>query len=201
MRAKKCVAATNMSTAESGTLTGSSLRRAQESADALTVEDLQRVISCIQDELRALTERRAAILRRITVIRNTIAGLDRVFGPGASRELMLLTPRGCFRNTARAGLTQCCRLFLKRAGPKPVALPQLIGFIRMKTPELFAAHKNPAASVRTILNRLVSYGEAIEVRAAGNVRAWQATSLLSPQGDVARAMQEVDVPTFADENP
>jgi len=41
-----------------------------------------------------------------------------------------------------------------------------------KMPELLARHKDPMASVTTVLNRLVEYGEAEAVMASGR-RAWR----------------------------
>jgi len=34
-------------------------------------------------------------------------------------------------------------------------------------------HKNPAASVTTVLNRLVAHGEVVKVRDENGRRAWQ----------------------------
>jgi len=45
-------------------------------------------------------------------------------------------------------------------------------YFQAKMPELLARHKDPMASVTTVLNRLVEYGEAEAVLANGR-RAWR----------------------------
>jgi len=40
-------------------------------------------------------------------------------------------------------------------------------------PHTMLGHKNPAASVTTVLNRLVAHGEVVKVRDENGRRAWQ----------------------------
>ncbi len=45
--------------------------------------------------------------------------------------------------------------------------------IQSKVPPMLARHKDPMASVTTVLNRLVAYGEARAVSLDSGRRAWQ----------------------------
>ena len=45
--------------------------------------------------------------------------------------------------------------------------------IQQKAPPMLARHKDPMASVTTVLNRLVAYGEATPVILENGRRAWK----------------------------
>ncbi|HWS17637.1 MAG TPA: hypothetical protein VN223_06465, partial [Candidatus Elarobacter sp.] len=45
--------------------------------------------------------------------------------------------------------------------------------LQQKSPPMLARHKDPMASVTTVLNRLVAYGEAQAVALDNGRRAWQ----------------------------
>ena len=57
-------------------------------------------------------------------------------------------------------------------------------YFQQKMPSLLARHKDPMASVTTVLNRLVDYGEAEAVIANGR-RAWRWVA--DQPGDAAAA--------------
>src|SRR5437667_12522307 len=53
--------------------------------------------------------------------------------------------------------------------------------IQQKLPPMLARHKDPMASVTTVLNRLVEYGEARTVILENGRRAWQWVAEPDPQ--------------------
>jgi len=149
----------------------------QDSDSVLADQDLHRVIGHIQGELRMLEKQRATIVRRIAMIKQTIAGLGTLFGPRVIDEDLrtLLAPRCSPDCMPRLGLTNCCRQLL-RSERSPRTLDEMLRAFREQYPEIFAAQEHPANSLRTVLRRLVMYGEAVQTRSGRGLRTWQATS-------------------------
>ena len=56
---------------------------------------------------------------------------------------------------------------------QPLSARDVCDRIQQKTPPMLARHKDPMASVTTVLNRLVAYGEAKAVVLDNGRRAWQ----------------------------
>jgi hypothetical protein len=55
----------------------------------------------------------------------------------------------------------------------PLTPQNICDEVRRRRPDLLAHHKSPVASVTTVMNRLVRYGEARVFRTASGRRAWQ----------------------------
>jgi hypothetical protein len=70
------------------------------------------------------------------------------------------------------GFTKACRMVLMEAG-RPLAVREVCEQIQQRLPTLLLRHKDPLASVTTVLNRLVEYGEALSVVRENGRRAWQ----------------------------
>src|SRR5271169_857423 len=89
-------------------------------ASGVVFEDVGCVVERIQQELQVLRTEHAAIARRIGLIKNTVAGLAEVFGPGVvCQELQhMLSADGVTRRRTR-GLTDACRELLGGAA-KPL---------------------------------------------------------------------------------
>ena len=62
-------------------------------------------------------------------------------------------------------------MILMQAG-RPMNARDICDYFQQKIPALLARHKDPMASVTTVLNRLVEYGEAQAVFSNGR-RAWR----------------------------
>jgi hypothetical protein len=139
-------------------------------------EDVERVVERIQQELQVLRTEHAAIARRIGMIKNTVAGLAEVFGPGVvGQELQhMLSPDGVTRRRTR-GLTDACRELLKEAA-KPQTLKQITGTIQQLHPPLLRHHRYPGTVIQMMLRRLVRYGEAEEVAGEAGLRSWRSIS-------------------------
>jgi len=130
---------------------------------------VQEVIRQAHGELRQLLQQRAEIMKRIGTVKQTISGLANLFGDGLlSDELMELVDR---KSSGRQpGFTKACRMILMEANHAMNAR-DICEYFQQKMPEMLSRHKDPMASVTTVLNRLVDYGEAQAVTANGR-RAW-----------------------------
>jgi hypothetical protein len=130
----------------------------------------RQVIELAHSELCGLMREREAIIKRMTVLKQTIAGLIEIFGAdGVSKEhLDLVKPSRRHRGNS---LTQTCRAVLAKA-PEPLTAHELVEGIRAADVTLIQHHKNPIASVTSILSRLVSYGEVRSIVAASGRRQW-----------------------------
>ena len=132
---------------------------------------VEEVVRQAHDELRQLLQQRAEVMRRIGTIKQTIAGLANLFGDAVlSDELLELVDR---KSSGRQpGFTKACRMVLMDAN-HALSARDVCDRIQEKAPPLLARHKDPMASVTTVLNRLVAYGEAEAVSLENGRRAWQ----------------------------
>ena len=138
--------------------------------DRYDVGHVQEVIRQAHDELRQLLQQRADIMKRIGTVKQTISGLANLFGDGVlNEELMELVDR---KSSGRQpGFTKACRMILMESN-RALNSRDICDYFQSKMPALLARHKDPMASVTTVLNRLVEYGEAEAVMANGR-RAWK----------------------------
>lgn len=134
------------------------------------VEHVQEVVRQAHGELCQLLQQRAEIMKRIGTVKQTISGLANLFGEDIlTEELMELVDR---KSSGRQpGFTKACRMILMQAGHAMNAR-DICDYFQQKLPALLARHKDPMASVTTVLNRLVEYGEAQPVVVNGR-RAWR----------------------------
>jgi hypothetical protein len=70
----------------------------------------------------------------------------------------------------------------------------MLNAFREQYPEVFAAQKHPATSLRTVLKRLVMYGEAIEARPRDGLLTWQATSRTILDENIAEPEPDDEIP-------
>ena len=140
---------------------------------------VEQVIVQVQAELETLLRQRAEIVKRIGSIRQTIVGLANVFGEDTlGPKLMELVDRK--PQQRQTGFTKTCRVVLMEAN-RPLTAQEVCRQIRERDPALLARHKDPLASVTTVLNRLASYGEARYALNEKDRRAWQwVTDEISP---------------------
>jgi hypothetical protein len=134
------------------------------------VGHVQEVIRQAHGELRQLLQQRSEIVKRIGTVKQTISGLANLFGDGVlNEELMELVDRKS--GGRQPGFTKACRMILMQTG-RPMNARDICDYFEQKMPTLLARHKDPMASVTTVLNRLVEYGEAQAVLSNGR-RAWR----------------------------
>jgi hypothetical protein len=139
------------------------------------------VVRQAHEELRQLMRQRADVMKRIGTVKQTIVGLANLFGDEVlNEELLELVDRKT--NGRQPGFTKACRMVLMEAD-RPLGAREVCELIQQKIPPMLARHKDPLASVTTVLNRLVEYGEARSIVKENGRRAWQWLS--DPSGEVA----------------
>ncbi|HEY7096565.1 MAG TPA: hypothetical protein VH437_07570 [Terriglobales bacterium] len=132
---------------------------------------VQEVVRAAHDELRQLMRQRADIMKRIGTVKQTIVGLANLFGDDVlTEELLELVDRKS--GGRQPGFTKACRMVLMEAD-KPLGAREVCEQIQQRIPPVLLRHKDPLASVTTVLNRLVEYGEARTVIRENGRRAWQ----------------------------
>jgi hypothetical protein len=103
--------------------------RPSESVPALaaTIEDTGHVIGRLQQHLQLLLVEHTALLKRIRLIRHTVAGLTDIFGPDILNEelkRLLRKPGRHVRERSHLGLTETCRRILMEVS-QPLTVRQL----------------------------------------------------------------------------
>lgn len=131
---------------------------------------VRQVVNQAHEELLQLLEQRSDLMKRIGTLKQTIVGLANLFGDNLlSEELLDLI--GDHKNKKRhAGFTDACRKILIEA-KQPMSARDVCQQIQATMPLLLTHHREPLASVTTVLNRLSNYGEAEAVTSHGR-RAW-----------------------------
>jgi hypothetical protein len=132
---------------------------------------VEEVVRQAHEELRQLLQQRAEVMRRIGTIKQTIAGLANLFGDDVLSDdlLELVDRKSCGR---QPGFTKACRMVLMDAN-RALTARDVCDSIHQKAATMLARHKDPMASVTTVLNRLVAYGEAMPVVLENGRRAWK----------------------------
>ncbi|MGA8441226.1 MAG: hypothetical protein WB762_18560 [Candidatus Sulfotelmatobacter sp.] len=140
---------------------------------------VQEVVRQAHEELRQLLHQRAEVMRRIGTIKQTIAGLANLFGDGVlNDELLELVDRKS--NGRQPGFTKACRMILMDAN-RALSARDVCDRIQERMPPMLERHKDPMASVTTVLNRLVAYGEARAVALDNGRRAWRWVAGAEPE--------------------
>jgi chorismate mutase len=146
------------------------------------------VVRSAERELRQLLQQRSEIMKRIGSIKQTLAGLASLFGESVlTDELLTLLDRGAAQR--RSGLTRACRQVLMESAV-PISARQVSERVRQRFPDVLAHHKDPLASVNTILGRLQQYAEARRFQQADGRPVWE---WLSDRSDA----QEPGIPAAA----
>ena len=103
-------------------------------------------------KLHELLERRAELMKRIGTIKQTLAGLANIFGEGVLSDQLLsfLDRKSASR---QPGFTRACRVVLMEA-KRPLGARLVCHALQQRFPEVLERHKDPIASVTTVLNCL-----------------------------------------------
>jgi hypothetical protein len=145
---------------------------------------VQQVVTAAHDELRQLMHQRAEIMKRIGTVKQTIAGLAKLFGDEVlGDDLLELIDRK--PNGRQPGFTKACRTVPMEARG-PLGARDVCGDLERRDPTLLARHKDPLASVTTVLNRLVDYGEARSLTNDRGRRVWEWISDSVPNSATAQ---------------
>src|SRR5882762_5366177 len=129
------------------------------------------VVRAAQQELDTLMRQRSEIMKRIGAVKQTLVGLTAIFDCSAvtSTAAGSVFPEGT--GSHLTGLTNACRMALLQAG-KPLRPHQVRDRLRFQGLSL-ENHRDPVATVTTVLRRLGQYGEARPVIQADGKRAWE----------------------------
>lgn len=132
---------------------------------------VQQVVRAAHDELRLLMRQRGEIMKRIGTVKQTIAGLANLFGDDVlGEDLLDLIDRK--PNGRQPGFTKACRLVLMEAR-SPLGAREVCQELERRASDILVRHKDPIASVTTVLNRLVEYGEARSLTNDRGRRVWE----------------------------
>jgi hypothetical protein len=143
----------------------------------------QQVVKAAHEELLQLMRQRAEIMKRIGTVKQTIAGLANLFGDEVlGDDLLELIDRK--PNGRQPGFTKACRRVLMDVR-RPLGAREVCVELERYAPEVLGRHKDPLASVTTVLNRLVDYGEA---RSLNNDRGRRVWEWVSESDETANAM-------------
>jgi len=131
----------------------------------------ENVVEKLHSELNQLLQQRAEVMRHIATAKKTIVGLASLFGENVlSPELQTLV--GVGEANRKPGLTKACRLILIESRG-PLSARNVVDALQHQDPEILAGHKDPIASVTTILNRLADYKEVERVVLSNGKRGWR----------------------------
>ncbi|HKW24244.1 MAG TPA: hypothetical protein VJN48_00590 [Terriglobales bacterium] len=132
---------------------------------------VQEVLRTAHQELLALLQQRADIMKRIGTVKQTIIGLANLFGDDVlDDELLTLVDRK--PNGRQPGFTRACRTVLIESRT-PLTGREVVAQLQERFAGVLVNHKDPLASVTTVLNRLVAYGEARSVVNQTGKRVWE----------------------------
>lgn len=152
-------------------------------SDSRSAED---VIRQLCDLLQSLLRERRDVVRRICAIRQTIVGLASVYGQEVLDDQVLEMLDRHSKGRGQ-GLTRACRLALIQAG-RPLSAREVCDQIQTQNPPLLMHHKDPMASVNTLLARLTHYGEASATKDERGRRVWQWVTEAEPELSTAATM-------------
>jgi hypothetical protein len=151
---------------------------------------VQEVVRQAQAELQQLLRQRAEIVRRIGTVKQTLIGLAKLFGANVfNDELLELVDRK--PGSRQSGFTNLCRKSLMTAN-RALSSREVREWMTREAPLVLQRHKDPTASITTVLNRLVAYGEAEALRLDTGHRAWRWLSDLDPGEPENRHLSIID---------
>jgi hypothetical protein len=143
-----------------------------ESSPASQDLHLRAIFELARELLQQLTEQRDEITNRIPARKQTILGLGNLFGNElVGKDLHRLIAQT--HRTTHSGFTNACRTVLKQSGDA-LSARDVCSLLQKRFPTVLQHNNNLDASVTTILNRLVNYGEARTFKFANGRRVWQA---------------------------
>src|ERR1700722_11934969 len=114
---------------------------------------------------------RAELMKRIGTGKQTNAGLANIFGDQVlGDDLLELIDRK--PNGRQPGFTKACRRVLMEVR-RPLGAREVCVELERSAPTVLARHKDPLASVTTVLNRLEGFGGAGSLNNDRGRRVWE----------------------------
>jgi hypothetical protein len=146
------------------------------------IEDM---IHVLEEEVASLSAQREDISTRISSMSQIVVRLKHLCGTRTHRPSL---GRGY-----RLGVTRACRLVLMESRERPLTIHEVFRAIQAKLAPETLAHKDPRASVATILGRLVEYGEAEAITDSNGKRVYKWID----QNCVTRQSYELVLPSLS----
>ena len=129
------------------------------------------VVRSAEHEIQELIRQRADLMKRIGTIKQTLSGLADLFGDYIlNDDLLDFLDRSA--TVRQSGFTRACRAVLMESNV-PLTARQVRDQIQKRIPGLIERHKDPLASVTTVLSRLVQYSEARCTVLGPGRRVWE----------------------------
>lgn len=141
---------------------------------------IQEVLNTLADELRGLNQQRKDLVKRIGIVKGVIVGLSRILGAELSAD-QFQDVLGRQADRRSHGLTNACRRILSETR-EPLRARDVRDRVLQDYRDLLQHHKQPIASIATVLNRLVRYGEA-QIVNLEDQRAWVRTREVILKGE------------------
>ena len=124
----------------------------------------------LRDELATVQNELAEVEEQLAAVKKTVYGLSLVFGPEVCGHELLQQVQSKTTPHVR-GLTEACRSAVMNAA-LPCSVSSVCNLVTAINPALLIHHRNPRASVMTVLRNLAKRGEV--VRSSENGRSvWQ----------------------------
>jgi len=130
--------------------------------------ELRQAVGLVQSQLTQLLQQRAAVVKRIAMIRRAIEGLNTIFAEPAGAQAQTTGENGRFPDLTCSNLTAACRAVLRNS-TKPLTAHETAALLR--TTRLIT-DENLDRHVASICRRLVVYGEATVTMTDSGRRAW-----------------------------
>lgn len=116
---------------------------------------IENIIQALQEEVATLRKQRNDLDLRITAMNKVLILLA---GIGKDQSL---------QKEQRMGITDACRVALMECGGQRLTYRQVLQEVQKRLPANAFMHKDPRASICTILGRLIQYGE-VQASVNGN---------------------------------
>ena len=122
----------------------------------LTSDALDPASGRIKQQSAALQAQLKEVEQEIAAVRSTVYGLSVIYGEQVVSHELLQQVRPA--RTKQRGLTEACRLVLSKAA-RPCTVTMICKLVDAVDPFLLLHHRNPRASVMTILRNLAGKGQ------------------------------------------
>jgi hypothetical protein len=124
----------------------------------------------IQEEMSSLQKELQQIEQEISAVKSTLYGLSVIFGKEVFPQQLLESLHPKYSPKVR-GLTAACQSVLVKT-PHPCSVSAVCNLVRAVNPLLLVHHRNPRASVMTVLRNFAKRGQVVR-RTENGRSAWQ----------------------------
>jgi len=147
------------------------------SPQIVTFEYLRPSGERIQGEMTTLQKQLKEVEEEISAVKSTLYGLSVIFGEEIFSQQLLQSIRPKHDGRVR-GLTAACQAVLIKAS-HPCSVTAICNLVSAVNPLLLVHHRNPRASVMTVLRNFASRGQVVRGSENGrSVWRWAGSELI-----------------------